>query len=114
MAKFDAWTRGPLDEAVERDEVVTNVMVYWLTGTAGSAARLYHENMHGPAASGRPPSPTPVGVADFAEDIAIRCYGKQVHTIVHWSGFDLGEHIAALEALDLLVADTRAFFRRLR
>jgi hypothetical protein len=112
--KWHEWTHGPLDEVVSRDDVLTNVSVYWLTQTAGSAARMYYENMHGPANWGRPPSPTPIGVASFAEDIAIRRFGEQGNTIVHWSDFDRGGHFAALEAPDLFVADVRAFFRRFR
>lgn len=112
--KFDAWTHGNLDDAVARDDLLTNVMLYWLTGTAGSAARLYYENTHTQANWGRPPSATPVGVAVFAEDIAIRRYGEQGNHVTHWSDFDRGGHFAALEAPDLLVDDIRAFFRTLR
>jgi pimeloyl-ACP methyl ester carboxylesterase len=63
---------------------------------------------------GRAPSPTPVGVAAFAEDIAIRRYGEQGNNIVHWSDFDTGGHFAAMEAPDLFVEDVRSFFRPLR
>jgi pimeloyl-ACP methyl ester carboxylesterase len=112
--KFNEWTHGPLDEAVTHDDILTNVMFYWLTRTAASSARVYYENMHGPANWGRPPSPTPVGVAAFAEDIAIRRYGEQSNHLIHWSDFDEGGHFAALEAPDLLVDDVRAFFRRFR
>jgi pimeloyl-ACP methyl ester carboxylesterase len=70
--------------------------------------------MHGPANWGRPPSPTPVGVAVFAEDLAIRHYGEQSSNIVHWSDFPVGGHFAALEAPELLVDDVRKFFRTLR
>jgi epoxide hydrolase len=112
--KFNEWTHGPLDRAVERDEVLTNVMFYWLTATAGSAARLYYENMHAKRDWGRPPSPTPVGVAAFAEDISIRRYGEQANKIVHWSDFTRGGHFAALEAPDLLVGDIREFFSKVR
>jgi epoxide hydrolase len=112
--KFSEWTHGPLEKAVSPDEILTNVMFYWLTGTAGSAARLYYENMHAAPEWGRPAASTPVGVAAFAEDIAIRRYGEQSNNIVHWSDFDRGGHFAALEAPDLLVADLRDFFRRLR
>jgi epoxide hydrolase len=52
----------------------------------------------------------PVGVAAFAEDIAIRRFGEQSNTIVHWSDFDRGGHFAAIEAPDLLVGDIRTFF----
>jgi hypothetical protein len=112
--KWHEWTHGTLDEAVSRDDVLTNVSLYWLTQTAGSAARMYYENMHGAAAWGRPLSPTPIGVASFAEDIAIRRFGEQGNTIVHWSDFDRGGHFAALEAPDLFVVDVRTFFRRFR
>lgn len=54
---------------------LTNVMLFWLNGTAGSAARHYYGNTHG-GQLGPPPSPTPIGVAVFAEDIAIRRYGE--------------------------------------
>jgi pimeloyl-ACP methyl ester carboxylesterase len=108
------WTHGPIEDALSRDQVLTNVMLYWATGTGGSAARLYYENMHMAADWGRAPSPVPVGVAAFAEDIAIRRYGEQGNNIVHWTDFDRGGHFAAMEAPDLLVEDVRAFFRTLR
>ncbi len=115
--KFSAWTHtksGIPEDAVDRDDMLTNVMLYWLTGTAGSAARLYYENMHMAPSWGQPPATTPVGVAAFAEDVAIRRYGEQSNNIVHWSDFDHGGHFAAMETPELLVDDVRAFFRDLR
>jgi epoxide hydrolase len=116
VEKFKEWTDSSAElpeDAVDRDHMLTNVMLYWLTGTAGSSARLYYENLHG-AAWGKQPSPTPVGVAVFVEDVAIRRYAEQGNNIVHWSEFDRGGHFAAMEAPDLLVGDVREFFRRLR
>jgi epoxide hydrolase len=112
--KFHDWTHGPIEDAVDRDQLLTNVMLYWITRTGGSAARMYYENMHTAPNWGRPASKTPVGIAAFAEDIAIRRYGDQGNNIVHWSDFDRGGHFAAMEAPDLLIDDVRAFFRRLR
>jgi epoxide hydrolase len=112
--KFHDWVAGPLDEAVTHDQILTNVMLYWLTGTAGSAANMYYENMHAAPNWGRPPSTTPIGVATFATDVAIRRYGERGNTIVHWSDFDRGGHFAAMEAPALYVDDVRRFFRRLR
>ncbi|HEX6337142.1 MAG TPA: epoxide hydrolase [Jiangellaceae bacterium] len=109
VEKFKEWTHGDLPEdSVDRDRILTNVAIYWFTGTAGSAAALYYENMH----SGIWPTPstTPTGVAVFAEDIAIRRYAEQGNNIVHWTDFDTGGHFAALETPDLLVADVRTFF----
>jgi epoxide hydrolase len=108
------WTDGPIAEALTRDQILTNVMFYWTTRTATSAARMYYENMHAPANWGRPASPTPVGVAAFAQDIAIRRYAERTNTITHWADFDRGGHFAAMEAPDLFVGDVREFFRELR
>ena len=114
VEKFKEWTssaRELPEEAIPRDEILTDVSVYWFTGTAGSAANVYYENMH----SGEWPVPTqvPTGVAVFAEDIAIRRYAEQANNVVHWSDFDTGGHFAALETPDLLVQDIRAFFASL-
>jgi pimeloyl-ACP methyl ester carboxylesterase len=116
VEKFKEWTHAAEvpEDAVDRDQLLTNVMLYWLTGTAGSSARLYYENMHASGLFGQPPGTTPTGVAVFAEDYAIRHYGEQSHNIVHWSEFDRGGHFAAMEAPDLLVGDVRKFFRGLR
>jgi epoxide hydrolase len=85
-------------------------MLYWLTGTAGSSARLNRESALGPL-----PCPAPVGVAVFAHDItlSVRALAERVYPITHWSEFDRGGHFAALEAPDLLAGDIRAFFREM-
>jgi epoxide hydrolase len=116
VEKFKEWTypsAEPPESAIARDRILTDVMLYWLTRTAGSSARLYYENMHA-SNWGQQPGTTPTGVAVFAEDVAIRRYAERSNNIVHWSEFDRGGHFAALEAPDLLVGDIRAFFRRLR
>ena len=112
VEKFKEWTNSGHtlpEDAISRDEILTDVSVYWFTGTAGSAANVtYYESMH----SGDWPylSGVPTGVAVFAEDIAIRRYAEQANNIVHWSDFETGGHFAALETPDLLVQDVRAFF----
>jgi pimeloyl-ACP methyl ester carboxylesterase len=112
--KFHDWVDGPLEEAIGRDRILTNVMFYWLTETAGSAANVYYENMHSQPNWGRPASPTPIGVAAFATDVAMRRYGERANNIVHWSDFDRGGHFAAMEAPETFVDDARTFFRGLR
>lgn len=117
VEKFKEWTdsaRELPEEAVDRDEMLTNVTLYWLTGTAGSSAQIYYENMHG--LSWAPPerSPVPTAVANFAQDVAIRRFAEPAHTIARWTEFDRGGHFAAMEAPDLLVEDLREFFRGLR
>jgi epoxide hydrolase len=116
VERFKDWTDPAAElpeDAVDRDRLLTNVMVYWLTGTACSSAQLYFED----AASwghGAEPSGVPTGVAVSPMDISIRRLAEREHTITHWTEFDRGGHFAAMETPDLLVEDIRAFFRTVR
>ena len=113
--KFGEWTDGGL-AAVDRDQMLTNISVYWLTRTAGSSARLYYEAARSRASGPPAPSTAPTGVAVFPEEIAapVRRLAEQTNNIVHWSEFDRGGHFAAMEEPDLLIGDVREFFRPLR
>ena len=113
--KFGEWTDGGL-AAVDRDQMLTNISVYWLTRTAGSSARLYYEAARSRAVGPPAPSTAPTGVAVFPEEIAapVRRLAEQTNNIVHWSEFDRGGHFAAMEEPDLLIGDVREFFRPLR
>jgi epoxide hydrolase len=116
VEKFKEWTDPAAElpeDAVDRDQLLTNVSLYWLTRTAGSSARMYHESAR---LWGHPPerSEVPSGVAVFPNDPGIRRFDEREHNVVHWSEFDRGGHFAAMEAPDLLVGDIRAFFRPLR
>jgi epoxide hydrolase len=113
--KFREWThpRHVLpDEIVDRDRLLTNVMLYWLTGTAGSAAYVGYAQEEGWGQKTN--SGVPTGVIVFAHDVAIRRYVEREATIVHWTDVDRGGHFAALEEPALLVADVREFFAALR
>jgi epoxide hydrolase len=120
VEKFKEWTDSSEvpEEAVDRDRILTNVMLYWLTGTAGSSARLYYETAHAGTGRGNPtqPSMVPMGVAVFPREIApaVRRLAERTETIVHWSEFDRGGHFAAMEEPDLLIGDVREFFRGVR
>jgi epoxide hydrolase len=117
VEKFQEWTdpaRALPEDAVDRDLLLTNVSLYWLTGTAGSSAQLYYEAGHSGAWGAAEKSATPTGVAVFPGDASIRRTVEREHTVVHWSEFDRGGHFAAMEAPDLLVGDIRAFFHRFR
>ncbi|OXM61615.1 epoxide hydrolase family protein [Amycolatopsis vastitatis] len=115
--KFKEWTDPAAElpeDAVDRDLLLTNVMLYWLTGTAGSSANCYYETAHAGAWGASERSPVPTGVAVFPGDVSIRGTLDREHTIVHWSEFGRGGHFAAMEAPDLLVGDVREFFTKLR
>ncbi|MFF7356515.1 MULTISPECIES: epoxide hydrolase family protein [Streptomyces] len=107
------------EEAVDRDRLLTNVMLYWLTGTAGSSGRIYYERAHtGGDRAWQPaePSTAPTALAVFPADpqMPLRHKAERTENLVRWTEFDRGGHFAALEEPDLLVPDIRAFFRGLR
>jgi len=110
-----AWNGQLLGEDLEPDFALTNVMLYWVTGTTASTAGLSYENAH---ASHRPTEPTtvPMGVAGLGGDLSgIRRFAERDHAnIVRWSSYDHGGHFAAHKAPDLYVSDVRAFFAEVR
>jgi epoxide hydrolase len=112
--KFQEWTDP--SHRPDRDQILTNVMLYWLTRTAGSSARLYYEAARAASLGSEPALTVPTGVAVFPYDIGppIRRFAERDNNIVHWSEFDRGGHFAAMEVPDLLIGDVRTFFRRLR
>jgi pimeloyl-ACP methyl ester carboxylesterase len=117
MDKFREWTypRGTdPDKLIDRDVLLTNAMIYWLTGTAGSAAYVGYAQSAGFGQDQRN-SGVPTGVVVFAHDIAIRRYVEPAHTIARWTEIEgRGGHFAALEEPGLLVSDIRSFFHPLR
>jgi epoxide hydrolase len=115
--KFKDWTDPSAElpeDAVDRDQLLTNVSIYWITGTARSTANSYYERFHDPSMwAPKDRSTVPTGVAVFPTDVAIRRFAEKTDTIVHWSEFDRGGHFAAMETPDLLTQDIRAFFGKL-
>jgi epoxide hydrolase len=89
-------------------------MLYWLTATAGSAARMYYESSLIRDWFPTTNSGVPTAVANFAGDTAIRRWAEEHNIIVRWTEFNGGGHFAALEAPDLLTGDIRQFFNSLR
>ncbi|MFE0514399.1 epoxide hydrolase family protein [Streptomyces sp. NPDC058964] len=120
VEKFREWTDSEElpEEAVDRDRLLTNVMLYWLTGTAGSSARIYYERAHATGRSAAPgqPSTVPTALALFPAEpqMPLRHRAERTENIVRWTEFDRGGHFAAMEEPDLLIGDVRSFFRQLR
>ncbi|MDT0331568.1 epoxide hydrolase family protein [Nocardiopsis lambiniae] len=117
MDKFREWThpRPTLpEEIIDRDRLLTNVMLYWLTGTASSAAYVGYANEMGWGEVDED-SGVPTAVLVFAHDVGIRRYCESENTIVRWTDVeDRGGHFAAMEEPELLLSDVRAFFSDLR
>ena len=114
--KFREWTDPAAElpeDAVDRDRLLTNVSLYWFTGSGASAAQFLYEAAHAHEWPG--PSEVPQGWAVFdATDDLVRRLIDPEEKIAHWSEFDRGGHFAAMETPDLLVDDVRAFFRSRR
>ena len=117
VEKFKSYSdsRDVPEDAIDRDDILTNVMLYWLTGTANSSSRIY-SSLGGAWGAPPPKSTVPTGVAVFPKDtgIPLRHLAERTDNIVHWSNLDRGGHFPGLEVPDLLIGDLRTFFKLLR
>jgi epoxide hydrolase len=117
VEKFWSWTdcNGHPENVLSRDELLDNVMMYWVTGSGASSARMYWESMAtGFRAAARVELPT--GVASFPKEIGHppRHWCEPNYHITHWTTMPRGGHFAAFEQPDLFVEDVRAFFSTAR
>jgi epoxide hydrolase len=122
---FKEWTAANAElpeEAVDRDQLLANVSIYWFTRSGASAARFIYETAHAAADWGgaddggweEPAASVPMGLALFGGDDLLRKVMDPDHKLAHWTEYDRGGHFAAMEVPDLLVGDLRTFFRELR
>jgi pimeloyl-ACP methyl ester carboxylesterase len=116
VEKFWAWTDcdGHPENVLSRDELLDNLMLYWVTGSGASSARLYWESFNRFVTDGRVDLPT--GVAAFPKEIlrTPRRWCEAAYNITHWSTMPRGGHFAAFEQPELFVDDVRAFFATVR
>jgi pimeloyl-ACP methyl ester carboxylesterase len=116
VEKFWAWTDcdGHPENAVTRDELLDNVMLYWLPATGASSARLYWESLNGISPD---PVDVPVGCSIFPKEIyrpSRRWAEPHYPDLRYWNELDRGGHFAAFEQPELFVEELRAFFRIVR
>jgi pimeloyl-ACP methyl ester carboxylesterase len=111
--KYREWSDGDLGTAIDRDDLLTIITIYWVTNTIGPSMRLYREH-------GRRPwnqqVPVPAGCAVFPAETSppVRAWVEQFLDVRQWTEMPRGGHFAALEQPALLAADIRKFFRPLR
>ena len=119
VEKFRAWSDcdGHVENVFTNDDLLTSVMLYWVTETIASANRLYLEGRRHPLrfAPGQRID-VPCGIARFPleEPFPPRSWIERGYRVVHWTDMPRGGHFAAMEQPDRLVEDIRAFFRPLR
>jgi pimeloyl-ACP methyl ester carboxylesterase len=114
--KFQVWSDcdGDPGNVFTSDEMLDNIMLYWLPATGASAARLYWESF---ARRGTPPIPVPVGCSIFPKEIyrpSRRLAEPQFPDLRYWNELDTGGHFAALEQPATFAAEVRAAFRLFR
>jgi pimeloyl-ACP methyl ester carboxylesterase len=119
VEKFRSWSdcRGDVESRFTKDDLLTHVTLYWVTGTINSANRLYYERDHEPRFLGPGERvEVPCGVVIFPRDIdrPPREWGERSYNVQHWTEMPRGGHFAASEEPELLAEDIRAFFRPLR
>jgi microsomal epoxide hydrolase len=116
VEKFRAWSDsgGDVEKPFSRDDLLTNITLYWVTQTAASSARIYYENQRAPAIQRRVEVPTACAV--FPKEISIppRRWVEGSYNLTRWTEMPRGGHFAALEEPQLLTEDVRAFFRTVR
>lgn len=117
LEKFWSWTdcNGHPENVLTRDELLDNVMLYWLPGTAASSGRLYWESFNTPPMN---PVAVPVGCSIFPKEIfrsSKRWAEKHfADKLVHWNELEKGGHFAAFEQPEIFVDEVRAALRHAR
>ena len=120
VEKFRRWTDcgGDVERVYSKDELLTNITLYWVTQTINASARLYYEDRRHPTVVPKGERiEVPMGGAFFPKDFAPppRAGAERVYAdIRRWTVFDWGGHFPALERPDVLVGELREFFRPLR
>jgi epoxide hydrolase len=119
VEKFRAWSDcdGDLERSFTKDQLLTNVMVYWITRTAASSTRIYWEmRQAGRAAVPQARIEVPTGIANYPGEVTkmARAWVEHRYNVTHWVEQPKGGHFAAMEVPDLFVQDVREFFRSVR
>ena len=119
IEKFRSWSDcdGDIERSFSKDELLTNVMIYWVTQTIRSPTYMYYENSKDPLnLSEGQHVEVPAGYAQFPKEIGDppRELVERTLRIARWTTMPRGGHFAALEEPQLLAEDLRSFFRPLR
>ena len=120
LEKFHAWSDGdrPLEQTFDRDLLLTNVSIYWLTRTATSSARLYRECRERGLWEETPDYvAVPTGVARYPGETVLRYprpWVEAQYNVTHWSVLPRGGHFAAMEQPELFARDVATFFGTVR
>jgi len=116
LEKFWAWMdcQGHPENVLNRDELLDNVMLYWLTTAGASSARIYWESFN---SGSMDPISVPAGISQFPKDIfrtSKRWAEKRFSNLIYWNALDSGGHFAAMEQPQQFVEEVRNCFQLIR
>jgi pimeloyl-ACP methyl ester carboxylesterase len=120
VEKFRTWSDcdGDVESVFSKDELLTNISLYWLTNTIASSTRLYYEAFRDPSTPMTSPGyiDTPTGFASFPKELSRppREWVARAYNLQRFTELPRGGHFAALEQPAALVTEIREFFRPLR
>jgi microsomal epoxide hydrolase len=118
VEKFRTWCDcyGNVEKKFSKDELLTNITLYWVTQTPTSAARYYYEGRHLPASGGTRQVTVPTACTVFPKNLSFtpQRWVQARYNLRRFTEMPRGGHFAALEEPELLVNDMRAFFGDLR
>jgi pimeloyl-ACP methyl ester carboxylesterase len=119
IEKFRDWSDcdGDVERRFTKDELLTNVMIYWTTQTIHSSMHLYYEGRQRPLHFKADDFvESPCAIAKFLKEAPFppRDWVERGYNVKRWTEFPRGGHFASMEEPELLVEDIRAFFRPLR
>ena len=117
VEKFRTWSDsgGNVETKFTKDELLTNIMIYWVTETGPSSVRLYYENRRDPGLQGKVQVPFACAVFPFEMFvIAPKQWVEASYNLVQYTVMPRGGHFAAMEEPQLLVEDVRKFFKGLK
>lgn len=115
--RFHSWSSGDLDESFGQDDLLTNIMLYWVTRTIGSSMFNYHADARSPSLTPADRVAVPVGLALFPAEpggIPPRSLAERTLNVQRWTEMPRGGHFAALEEPELYAAEVAGFFGPLR
>lgn len=116
VEKLQSWSDGGVERSYTRDEILTNITIYWLTGTIGSSMRMYNANSTIPAEQLTRRVEVPSGFSVFRGDVVRppRAWLERTANAVRVTEPDRGGHFAAFEEPELYAQELRDFFRPYR
>ena len=116
VEKFRTWSdcNGDVESRFTKDQLLTNIMLYWVTEAMPSAVRLYYESRRSGRTPNRVEAPTAVAVFPGEIFFSPRKWVEARYNVVQWTEMPRGGHFAAMEEPKLFLEDVRKFFRGLR